>query len=772
MGEHVSRLLSCVPAVLFVAACGGGNVVIPGDDGGDDIVGEVDTILFFKEVADDGLPGLPEWSEQEAGTDGTVSPQPCEEDDDCSKYDDGDLCNGKLVCADGECAADPDSAVVCEDSPDPCKVSECDPESGGCIDAPGPDGIACDDGNICTEEDSCLSGVCAGGAALDCDDGNPCTADSCDLDAGCVHQSSPGGVECDDENPCTVGDSCVDGECFGGGAVNCDDGNPCTDDACSTVDGCIYKPNDLSCDDGDPCTEGDFCAAGQCTPGPTNLCEGCQTDADCVALDDGNLCNGAIACLEGKCALDPNTVVVCDNGADTQCAQNTCNPGSGNCEMVPVADDQPCDDGNVCTNGDVCITGVCVAGELETCDDGDACTEDWCEEGGFCMNVPIDCDDNNPATIDTCDQDDGCIHTLVPCNDNNLCTQDLMDPLTGDCVYFLVDCDDGDTCTVDECQPAAGCVYEFIDCDDGNACTDDSCAPVSGDCEHINVVCDDDDACTDDSCDPGTGCLFADVDCDDKNDCTIDLCDSGVGCAYAWLPLDGEPCDDGDECTEPDICSLGDCLPGEDVCVEDCNNGKDDDKDWLVDCLDPDCTADPACAPSPECDVKGDIVCGDEIEAKLANGNGDIDEYSCADGDFIGNERIYEFVALCPTAVTATVTTVVLPWPGQATTNVFILDGAEGCTGDECIAVGEGESGDPGEEYDLEVTFDVEAGHKYYIVVDGGQGGWWWATNFTLKLECTCPDEVCDNGIDDDSDGDIDCDDPDCKDVVPCKEMD
>src|SRR2546426_542768 len=64
--------------------------------------------------------------------------------------------------------------------------------------------------------------------------------------------------------------------------------------------------------------------------------------------------------------------------------------------------------------------------------------------------------------------------------------------------------------------------------------------------------------------------------CDDADRCTTDTCATGV-CAHA--PVTGCPCVVG-----PEVCG----------------DGIDNDCDGLTDCADPDCAADPACAPPPE----------------------------------------------------------------------------------------------------------------------------------------------------------------------------
>lgn len=94
---------------------------------------------------------------------------------------------------------------------------------------------------------------------------------------------------------------------------------------------------------------------------------------------------------------------------------------------------------------------------------------------------------------------------------------------------------------------------------------------------------------------PGPDVLFPPEDCDNGRD------------------------DDGDgrvDCRDPECADDPACAPNP---VELCNNGIDDDGDGLVDCGDRDCARDPACAPTPEdCfngrddDGDGDIDCGDD----------------------------------------------------------------------------------------------------------------------------------------------------------------
>lgn len=84
---------------------------------------------------------------------------------------------------------------------------------------PEHEGHLCDDANVCTLDDRCTAGTCAGTAAPDgapCSDGNVCTTDSCQ--AGVCISSPLSGVPCSDGSMCTRGDVCQDGVCAAGAA--------------------------------------------------------------------------------------------------------------------------------------------------------------------------------------------------------------------------------------------------------------------------------------------------------------------------------------------------------------------------------------------------------------------------------------------------------------------------------------------------------------------------------------------------------------------------
>jgi hypothetical protein len=572
--------------VILVAACGSDSLPSPSIEG--DVFGWPDQ-AHGSDAPEPELPPVPE----------------CTTDEECLPLDDGDLCNGTLVCVDDRCVPDPDSVVTCPPWEGMCAVFACNPETGSCEETPLGDGEPCDDGDACTVADTCFEGACVGKEFKSCDDGNPCTADLC-VEGECT--SEPVSVSCEDDNPCTTGDECVDGACVSGsGLLSCDDGNPCTDDACSSVQGCVHQNNEKKCDDGDPCSLGDQCAGGLCVPGPGKLkcddgnpctddvcipgegcthtdsdaeCDAgpctlndhcvdgvcvagepdpacsCVTSPDCMPYEDGDLCDGTLICVEFQCVVGPGTVVDCSGVEAPPCHQATCAPDTGECVPLPIADDSPCDDGDPCTEQDSCLDGEC-GGSPKECDDSNPATVDWCdEESGECLHQAAECDDGNPCTQDLVDADGVCYYPPVDCKDDEPCTVDSCDEMSGECLHAPVSCDN--LCLTPTVDPATGeCGCLPINCDDGNACTTDGCKPAQGGCVNAPVDCDDDDPTTEDSCDPQTGCVHQLKTCNDNDLCTEDSLDPATG-ECTTVEVD---CDDGNLCTE-DSCdpATGGCV--------------------------------------------------------------------------------------------------------------------------------------------------------------------------------------------------------------------
>jgi hypothetical protein len=301
-------------------------------------------------------------------------------------------------------------------------------------------------------------------------------------------------------------------------------------------------------------------------------------DASCVTkveCSDNLLCTEA-ACVQGKCQYT----------VSASCCMN----------LADCLDDDPC-------TIDACEANKCdplvlqppyCCYEPDDCEDNNVCTNDICDETGICMHPPsqapgcckvnTDCEDYDQCTDNVCNPDNASCefpYNVANCDDKDKCTnQDKCNQ--GTCVGQPITCDDKNACTNNLCDPASGCYYpakqQGETCDDGNVCTvGDVC--LLGNCagEWIDncclkdADCDDFSKCTKDGCDEKTGeCIFTEITCDDGIGCTYNLCEPGSGCYYTPIE-EGFECDDGNACTEKDVCSNSKCagqvIPG--CCLKD-----------------------------------------------------------------------------------------------------------------------------------------------------------------------------------------------------------
>ena len=459
-----------------------------------------------------------------------------------------------------------------------------------------------------------------------CDDDNPCTEDLCDGENGCLHTPLTQG-ECLDGDACTIGDHCEAGICLGS-PINCDDENPCTDDTCDGLGGCDFADNEAVCDDANPCTVADRCDGGECA-GTTVSCE-CQMDDDCAELEDGDLCNGTLFCNTAKlphtCEVVPDTVVACPppSGANAFCLAPFCDLATGDCSIIPTNEGFACDDSGPCTIGESCQEGACTGGVAPNCNDGNLCTDDACEAESGCVHLPniVACADGDVCT--TADQctDGQCVGgATLDCDDANPCTDDLCDQAVG-CVHSAnaAACSDNNTCTLnDQCQGGQCSGGGMLNCDDDELCTLDGCAPETG-CTHTPLAgpCDDGDPCTGpDLCSGGTCSGGPGLNCDDGNPCTLDTC-GDFGCVHA-IDDDGA-CDDGNACTLGDHCSNGQCVTGGNAACNDDSVCTNDNCDAAVGCVytfnNAPCNDDNACTLKDncllgECVGSGSLTCED-----------------------------------------------------------------------------------------------------------------------------------------------------------------
>jgi len=511
---------------------------------------------------------------------------------------DGSLCTDNDVCSAGTCAG---SSVTCNDN-NACTDDSCDPATG-CVFTNDNTNV-CSDGSLCTDNDVCSAGTCAG-SSITCNDNNACTDDSCDPATGCVFTNDNTNV-CNDGSLCTDNDVCSAGTCAGN-TITCNDNNPCTDDSCDPATGCVFTNDNTNvCSDGSICTDNDVCAAGTCagtviTCNDNDVCtdDSCDPLVGCVytnnnaTCDDADACTDSDVCASGTCAGTP---ITCND--NNGCTDDSCNPLSG---CVFVNNISACSDNDACTENDVCFGGSCQSGTPLDCDDadfctiddcdvligclytevicndGDACTDDFCNPAFGCFTQTTDCNDINACTDDFCNSATGCFYTDVICDDGDLCTTDSCSTFSG-CIFSPVVCDDGDLCTTDKCENGV-CVYEPIPCNDANVCTTDSC--VAGICEFTPISCDDGNPCIIDLCDPITGCYYEPVNCDDSDFCTTDFCDAIGTCQHPAVD-----CDDASVCTLDSCNTASGCFYTDIVC-EDFNACTENLCDAATDCFYP-----------------------------------------------------------------------------------------------------------------------------------------------------------------------------------------
>jgi hypothetical protein len=185
-------------------------------------------------------------------------------------------CNDNNPCTADSCGTNGcvNTPISCDDG-NPCTADSCDPQVGcGSVIMPG---LACPSGDACFAGACDAAGSCVGSEPIAVDDGNPCTDDACDPATGVTHVPAIGRA-CDDGNICSQTDTCnASGSCSGVPAAGLDDGDSCTDDLCDPVSGAISHvvlPGGASCSDGDVCNGVEVC---QGTPESSVPVTGFQT---------------------------------------------------------------------------------------------------------------------------------------------------------------------------------------------------------------------------------------------------------------------------------------------------------------------------------------------------------------------------------------------------------------------------------------------------------------------------------------------------------------
>ena len=410
-------------------------------------------------------------------TPGTPTAEVCNGvDDDCDGIPDEDVC---------ECVTADDCGMYMS----ACMDASC--ALGFCHPIPKADGIACDDGNVCTLGDACVGGYCVEGQHDACDDGDACTMDYCEPPDGCYHED----VTCDDGDGCTA-DTCdaVDGCAYTDipGCVDTD-----SDGIIDSEDNCPEGPNPMQ-DDLDGDGTGDVCdhdIDGDGVVNPEDNCSGIanpdQADADSDGVGDacdGLDCNGYYQCLvacggDTTCATDCQTqassAAIEDYDAYETCVDGACPGMDATCQMEAAsgacATEYAACFGGVtdcdppCGAGQVCAAGACVPECQPDCGDG-VCGDDGC--GGSCgeCEAGFTCDAAGQCVADatlSCAGRCGVYDEGAPCQCDETCFNN------GDCCQDVCD-----QCAADFPDDCSGCVPACA----GKDCGDDGCGGSCGEC--------------------------------------------------------------------------------------------------------------------------------------------------------------------------------------------------------------------------------------------------------------------------------------------------
>ena len=295
----------------------------------------------------------------------------------------------------------------------------------------------------------------------------------------------------------------------------------------------------------------------------------------------------------------------------------------------------------------------------------------------------------------------------------------------------------------------------------------------------MKLPCPGDDLCIG-SCGARPGC------------CSCEVCTGNPLCKPIDMGDMGDMGDGGDMidlCADKNNCKLPACV-GDPRChklgTEICNNCVDDNDDGLIDCDDPQCfnfrgcqkghtcdptnvdCTDPKCACGPLCK---DLQCHPTVDFGTLNPTGststrmlntkgttDVTKTPCAPGG--AGMVVGKFVLTGAASVVLSFT------EGAGEDHVFgiFYAGTNQTCGANPI---DNACYDPKSATSGKHTYIINAPGEYYVITQpyepAGQG----PVTVTLSTGCS-PSEICNNGVDDNCDGLIDCNDPQCVTAPNC----
>lgn len=401
---------------------------------------------------------------------------------------DNNACTQTDTCQTGLCVGG--NSITCT-ALDQCHdVGLCNPSTGVCTNPNKANGASCTDGNGCTQADTCQSGVCTGGNPLTCVPLDQChVAGTCNPATGtCSNPNKANGVVCDDGNGCTQTDTCQSGACMGANPVSCTALDVChVAGTCNPLSGACSNPNKADgtpCNDGNPCTQVDSCQTGTCAGANPVICaamDQCHVAGTCnpatgvcsnpnkptgVSCSDGNACTTGEVCQLGSCV--GGQPVTCGSPPDACHGMGSCNTMTGTCDYILLGTDTDGDGaGDSCDNcpmipnanqansdadalGNACDNCLLVANvdqaDLDTDMIGDACDPDIDGDGitndiETSLGLNPTKKDSDGDRIDDCTE--ACPANDGSCLSNGVCTFVMAADTDGDKTIDALD-DDSD----------------------------------------------------------------------------------------------------------------------------------------------------------------------------------------------------------------------------------------------------------------------------------------------------------------------------------------
>jgi hypothetical protein len=542
----------------------------------------------------------------------TFDPAPCgcTKDADCEN---GNACDGISTCDMATLQCKPGTPVDCSAQSDQCNVGTCNPSNGACSAVAKSSNTPCDDGNACTQTDTCQSGRCVGSNRVVCTVLDQChSLGTCNTGTGvCSNPALSNGTPCNDGNACTSSDACSGGSCRSGPAVDCTDTNVCTADACNTTTGCVHPAGNAGATCGSPasCSGGKESLATACS-GSSTVCPApvvhdcapyacgatvcltaCTKDADCA---QGNYCAAG-----GKCTAKAGAGATC--AAGNQCLSSFCADGLccnddcvGQCEACNLPNKKgtcspvsgaPVAPRPLCAGNGTGCDGTCNGVQTNACavpGQSKQCRAPSCDATSAVATLGESCDGSGACPekrtqdckpgICGVTQCTGC-STNATCPAGDFCRGGVCKPLSG----MGTKCSSDVECTSGHCVDGVCCDHDCTgQCEACNQ-TDHvgTCMPIpagqgpaegrpgcAGDPARCGGVCD---GTTTRSCAyPGPGRLCRDARCENGIATLVAFCDGSGSC----------PAESQQTCPTGYACVNGRCGGGPAACISenDCNS--------------------------------------------------------------------------------------------------------------------------------------------------------------------------------------------------------